>query len=666
MKPRPHDVPAALLIVERATEGISAEALAHWRAARSEVARAAFAPRSRITLSEWADTRRWLSADLGEPGPWRTDRAPYMRAIMDAISDPRVREVTVKKPTRIGATQALVLNTIGYYVDQEPSAIIVALPTIDEAKKFSTQLMQPMFDETPCLLGKLEAVQSKRRRATMLEKAFPGGTLQIIGTKSARAMRQAHGRIILMSEVDAYDFSAGSEGEPTAILPKRAGSYASPKFIKESSPLLDGSSRIQAAYEMGSMEQFHVPCPHCGVFQRLVWGGRDLAYGIKWESGDPETAHYVCEHNGCRIEESAKYDIVARGVSVAQHPERIAHRSFELNAFVSLFEGARWPVLVGEWLTIKGKPERLQVFVNTVMGDVFRETGERPDADVVAKRHEAYPEGVDCPAGVGRLVRTVDVHGDRLELMVCGFGEDEEMWPIQREVIVGDPGLPEEQDGSPWAVLAAELSRTFTHESGAKLMPSITGIDLGGHHTKNVYAFARAHRTARAVALHGSTMGAGVQIVSKQKYSTSGKAPFYTVGVYTLKEAILKRLEKIAEPGPGYIHIPDWMDAEHVAQFVSEELRTSLKGGRPTRAFVKIRDRNETLDLATYAFAMFHALGPAAVHSAGAQARALMAAKVAGETPEHSDGPRQEGESEATPDAPPARPRGGWMQGYRR
>src|SRR5579883_2003592 len=44
-------------------------------------------PPPRQTVSEWADQNRRLSSEASaERGEWRTDRAPYQRAIMDALS----------------------------------------------------------------------------------------------------------------------------------------------------------------------------------------------------------------------------------------------------------------------------------------------------------------------------------------------------------------------------------------------------------------------------------------------------------------------------------------------------------------------------------------------------------------------------------------------------
>jgi len=72
-------------------------------------------PDPALTISEWADRHRILSPrDSAEPGRYRTDRTPYMRAIMDALSplDP-ARRVVFMKSAQVGATTAG-SNWIGY------------------------------------------------------------------------------------------------------------------------------------------------------------------------------------------------------------------------------------------------------------------------------------------------------------------------------------------------------------------------------------------------------------------------------------------------------------------------------------------------------------------------------------------------------------------------
>jgi hypothetical protein len=66
-------------------------------------------PDPTLTVSEWADRHRILSPRASaEPGRYRTDRTPYMRAIMDALSPANAaRRVVFMKAAQVGAPLAL-------------------------------------------------------------------------------------------------------------------------------------------------------------------------------------------------------------------------------------------------------------------------------------------------------------------------------------------------------------------------------------------------------------------------------------------------------------------------------------------------------------------------------------------------------------------------------
>jgi len=60
-----------------------------------------------LTVSEWADAYRMLSPESSaEPGKWNTSRAEYQRGIMDAFSDPLIREVVVMSSAQVGKALA--------------------------------------------------------------------------------------------------------------------------------------------------------------------------------------------------------------------------------------------------------------------------------------------------------------------------------------------------------------------------------------------------------------------------------------------------------------------------------------------------------------------------------------------------------------------------------
>jgi len=75
----------------------------------------------------------------------------------------------------------------------------------------------------------------------------------------------------------------------------------------------------------------------------------------------------------------------------------------------------------------------------------------------------------------------------------------------------------------------------------------------------------------------------------------------------------MSRLQ-IQSPGPGYIHLPEWVDEEFVAQLTAEKaIRKYAKGRGAVREWVKLRERNEALDLEVCALAALDIMGPGTV-----------------------------------------------------
>src|ERR1700747_3564439 len=101
-------------------------------------ARAGARPDPLLTVSEWADRYRTLSQRASaEPGPWRTERTPYLREIMDCLSPSSpVETIVLIKGAQIGGTQCG-NNWIGYVVHQAPGPMLAVQPTVDLAKRNS-------------------------------------------------------------------------------------------------------------------------------------------------------------------------------------------------------------------------------------------------------------------------------------------------------------------------------------------------------------------------------------------------------------------------------------------------------------------------------------------------------------------------------------------------
>jgi phage terminase large subunit GpA-like protein len=141
-------------------------------------------PPPNLTIDEWADIYRRLSPEASaEPGFWSTDRAPYQRGMMQAISDPTIERVVFMTGAQIGKTE-IINNAVGYYIDQSPSPMLIVQPTLEMAKMWSNDRLAPMLRDTPALKDKVKDARSRDSGNTLYQKSFPGGYLAIVGANS--------------------------------------------------------------------------------------------------------------------------------------------------------------------------------------------------------------------------------------------------------------------------------------------------------------------------------------------------------------------------------------------------------------------------------------------------------------------------------------------------
>jgi phage terminase large subunit GpA-like protein len=128
--------------------------------------------------------------------------------------------------------------------------------------------------------------------------------------------------------------------------------------------------------------------------------------------------------------------MVATGRWRATAPEVRGHAGFKLNALVSLLHNARWPVLAAEFLSARDDPERLQVFVNTVLGEPWRQQGDEVDEDALASRAEDFGLA-KIPADVLCVTCGIDLQDDRAEATFAGFARDGTCFVLAHQVVHG-------------------------------------------------------------------------------------------------------------------------------------------------------------------------------------------------------------------------------------
>jgi phage terminase large subunit GpA-like protein len=565
-------------------------------------------PRPRLTVSEWADRNRVIPPGTSpEPGPWRTERVPYLRGIQDAINDSTIETVVVMVASQLGKSEAL-LNILGYFVDQDPAPVLMVQPTIEAMESFSKERIEPTFRASPVLRGKLETGlgdrgSSRKSSQTIRLKQFPGGYLAMAGANAPAGLSSRPIRIVLFDELDRFHETAGIEGDPVRLAVQRTANFHNRKILMVSTPSIDGISKIQEWYLLGDQRQYQVPCPHCGVMQVFQW--ERLVYKNAAGERDLSQTHYVCEVCNEKIEEREKPAMLAAGQWIAQQPGRKIASFGDLSALYSPW--AKWATLAEEWCKVQDARDRrgLQEFVNLKLGQPWVEHQQIIAVEYLERRREYYGETLPDPVLI--LTAGVDVQDDRLELEILGWGVGRQSWGVRYQQLLGDPGRPEV-----WQQLDGVLAEPRATADGRRLFPATVAIDSGGHHTSEVYEYCRAREARRVWAIKGRG-GEGIPAIGKGSRGNRFHCALIPLGVDGIKGEVMARL-RLDNPGPGHCHFPReperGYDRVYFDGLLSEQRVVKQRGGSRKVEWKKLRDRNEPLDCRVYATAALEILSP--------------------------------------------------------
>ncbi|AXS42406.1 phage terminase large subunit family protein [Breoghania sp. L-A4] len=542
---------------------------------------AALRPPPKMRLSDWIESHVQLPSDVSSiPGPVRL--WAFQREIADAIGDSTIERVTLVKPVRVGFS-TLLTGALASFVANDPAPILSLLPTEADCRDYVVSDIEPIFSASPTLTGLIVDDNDPSGRNTLLSRRFPGGSLKIVAAKAPRNLRRHNVRILFIDEADGMD--NGAEGSPILLAEKRTLSFANRKIVVGSTPVYEETSHVLRAYALSDMRVFEVACPDCGDFHEIAW--RD----IQWPEGAPAAAHYVCPSCGSVVEERHKPQMVSGGRWRATRPEVTEHAGFRLNALISPLANASWGALAREFLDAKDDPERLQVFVNTILGQGWQAEGGELDDAALASRAESFSTEA-LPEAVLAITAGVDVQRDRLEITYVGWSQDSEAFVLGHSVVWGLP-----DDNATWSELDDVLKSRFPHPLGGKLGLDAVAIDSGdGETMEAVYAFAFPRAGRKVLAIKGAA--GNRPWIEKSKSRTKG-GWLWIVGVDGLKSHLVARLASGRS-----IRFSQSLPASWFEQLASERVVVRYSRGQPTRRFERIPGRRaEALDCVVYAFA---------------------------------------------------------------
>ena len=514
------------------------------------------------------------SGNSAMPGYFDIDNTPYLKAVMDAVhfsSD--YKEVVLMKSAQIGGTSVTLCFLLWMMETGQESPTLVVLPTERVADRFVKSKFRPMVENCISLQGKMS--QIKNRENTLNLVSTPCGSVCFANSHAPNSMRMDSCRVVIYDEVSDYPADNG-QGDPVEIARARTTTFErNKKLFLVSTPNIEETCRITAAYNDTDQRKFFVPCPHCGEYQTIEWKN------IKFK--DLDDVHLKCQHCDKKIYEEAKRWMLRRGEwrPTAEHKDK-TKIGFHINALYSLI-GDSWESIAREFLASKDDANKLQVWRNNKLGLPFKGSIEISRKQLY-KRVEKYEISPRLPKGVDLVTCGVDFNEHFTNLEFVGWGRDYQSWGLEYlklEKHISDPTL--------WMDVNELLSRTFTHYKGRKIKVACSVLD-SGYAADTVWNFvSKFQGDGRNIIAIKGVEGVGERIIStKPSLSKKNNVPFYRLSSHTSNETLFSWLNVKNSELAGYCRFPkSYLKTDYFEELTAMSKLKVGKGRNPVGRWVQ-------------------------------------------------------------------------------
>ena len=529
---------------------------------------------------------------------------------MDAMDDPRTREIVMQFGSRGGKTfvgECFLLKQ----AMQSPAPQMLVTPDEMLAMEIIQRTYRMIHSRRA--LNSLLVKHEERQKATLIE--FRSCRQYVGWARSAarladKDIRDGHG-----AELDLWtQYSTSKGGDPVEqFLERFKNHWSTRKIIFESVPTIRGKSAVEGRRLAGTNCQFHVPCKRCRRYQRIEFGGPTVPHGVKfYRDGDEDHTgsldpRYVCIHCGGRNENHERAWMMTRGVwipegcgcdddvalAVTEKREAYDWRGWSSAQWVTgqaVRDGERasyqwsslcalsltWSDIATKFLDVKDKPQALRNFINQWLGETWEHRKTKTTAEKVGERLRT-----DVPRGtVPEWGRLLFVAADR-QAADGSFVK----WVV---VAVGDNERAAVVDYGECATLsdlwASVCRREYPHaDGGLPMIPVCTVVDSGWS-TLDTYKFCLSH--PGVLACKGSTMSKptlpyaltpiNTETAGKASAETDENPDLYLFAVNTdlWEEDLQNRLESKLPGEPGSLSL--CAEACKALDFLDELLNAEL------------------------------------------------------------------------------------------
>lgn len=231
------------------------------------------------------------------PGPFRSDNSPWIREVMEAIVDPKIRLVSIIAAVQSSKTTSPEL-TLCYIIANLPGPCLWLDQTDEDAKDESESRLQKLFESCEPVKKLFPKNKNKKRNCTI---HFSNGmTLWLLGAYNKTNLQRRSIRWLFGDETWRWPIGHMAEAEARTTAFGWLGKCV---FMSQGGEENDDTHR---KFETTDMREWHYKCPKCGKYVPFRWENVEWDDNYKDENGEYDFAK-INQNTALKCAECGEY-----------------------------------------------------------------------------------------------------------------------------------------------------------------------------------------------------------------------------------------------------------------------------------------------------------------------------------------------------------------------
>lgn len=442
------------------------------------------------------NTFRWIVDHIRTPDgkPFNPYDFPWTEGICQAWDNENVRQVTLQFAARLGKTllsNSLLISAL----EHDPAIGMIGLPTETLLREMIRDKYYRMLDRCKKTRDLVPSDDCRTQLRIDLSNAIVYGAWAGSPTSLAdKAPKYKHA-----GEVDKWTKQKSDEADPLDLFLERGIEIPDRKTLIESTPSIEGASRIERQLLTGWNCRFLVPCPKCHEYIELISGDENA--GVVFEKPKEgklderlakKTARYRCQKCFKEWGDESRREVVQAGLWVPEG--QVVNKKGKITGTMTgAYENASFQLsriyaptftfgdIAAEIAKAINDPGRWHNFNNSWMGRTYRRRRATKEWFEVGERLALEYEKGTIPNGGVFLTCGIDVQASHYVYVVCAWGQDAVGYVVDYGVSINE------------SELLNILRGKFPHSDGGSPLPiPLTLIDAGeGSRQDEIIDFCR-------------------------------------------------------------------------------------------------------------------------------------------------------------------------------